>query len=150
MGSDQIVLRSKGFASFVWTAVVGFAVAAITLASAAPFVHMPFGNTLGAAAFLALSSVLFLPATRMRVVVESEGPVVFGYLSRTAISWPDMCEASAGYYGLRITRRYGEPVTAVCLGRPNWALWLHKAVAADHAAELLNKLAVEHADAPTQ
>jgi hypothetical protein len=124
-------------------AAAGFGVAAIVTAALAPLINKPYGNTLGTAVLSALTSLGFLRATRMRVEFGAAGVAVHGYFTTSHVRWDDFESASADYGGLRIKRRDGAQVTAVCLGKPNWATWLHCSSDADEAVATLNRASTQ-------
>jgi hypothetical protein len=143
VADKPVILRSRVFALATWLVAAGFGVGALVMVALAPSINKPYGNTLGAAVVLVFASVAFLRGTRMRVEYDAIGVAVYGYFATSRVLWEEFESANADYSGLRVKRRNGDQVTAVCLGKPNWATWLGRRTAADDAAATLNRVASE-------
>lgn len=92
------------------------------------------GDTLGGvAAVICFSGVSAASAwaSRMRVELGDTGARIVGYFRSRVVPWAEITGASVDYHGLHFHRQDGTRVTAMMLGKPNWAVWLGREVAAD-------------------
>lgn len=92
------------------------------------------GDTLGGVVaivcFIGVSA-LSAWAIRMRVELGDTGARIVGYFRTRVVPWAEITGASVDYHGLHFHRRDGTRATAMMLGKPNWAVWLGREVAAD-------------------
>ncbi len=70
-------------------------------------------------------------ASRMRVELGDTGARIVGYFRSRVVPWAEITGASVDYHGLHFHRQDGTRATAMMLGKPNWAVWLGREVAAD-------------------
>ena len=109
-------LRDRKLLIAVWLTTWGAVALSLGMLIATPFHTKPYGNTLGAAAFAALSVPLFARGRRIRVDVADAGITVVGYFSQRSIAWSELLDVRVGYGGMWLTLQNGAKVRVPGMG----------------------------------
>jgi hypothetical protein len=140
----RIVLRSRVLIAFCWGAAVGFFALFTATALSGPGPEPGPIDYIGTFVFGCLISLGFLRATRLRVEIEDRGITVFHLMRTQSVSWSELGSVSVDYHGLRLARTDGSVVTVGHLGKPNWAIWLRRRVAADERVAVIQREHAKH------
>lgn len=130
MTDDFKVLRSDALVNCCWVAVVAWIVLTPILAFTAP----DLGSAIAIGVIGLVSALGFYRGTRMRVEMTDDGLEVHKLFGTEFVAWQDISDVTVDYGGLHIEQDDGQVVTAGSMGKPNWASWAGKDVAADRRA----------------
>lgn len=73
------------------------------------------------------------------IALTATGIRVRNPLRRHEIAWRDIDVVGPTYYGLRIKRVDGRPITAWAVQKSNWSRWTKRTTRADEVADELNR-----------